>query len=70
MALGACCIIWSCIFIFIGAELLLLSVEGDKAHYVCPVYALCMRIHDVWAQIKSSRNAWQHLYNNKSIVTF
>lgn len=56
---------------FIGAQVL--RVDGDKAHYVCPVYALCMRIHDVWAlsQIKSGRRARQHLYNNtKSTATF
>lgn len=31
--------------IFIGTQLL--RVEEDKAHYVCPVYTLYMRIHHV-----------------------
>lgn len=49
-------------------------MEGDKAHYVCPVYPLYMRIHDVWVevftQIKSSGNTWQQLYNNRVLCVF
>lgn len=48
-------LVWLFIFYWCST----VRVERDKAHYVCPVYALCMRIHDVWApsQIKSSVKA-------------